>query len=77
MLGNVWEWVQDWYAEDYYRHSPTVDPQGPEAGAERVLRGGRWGSDAQFVRAAYRLADDPGYRDADLGFRCSSSGSSK
>jgi formylglycine-generating enzyme required for sulfatase activity len=73
MLGNVWEWVQDWYAEDYYRHSPTVDPQGPDAGAYRVVRGGSWGLDARFVRAASRYWFGPGYRYGLLGFRCSSS----
>jgi formylglycine-generating enzyme required for sulfatase activity len=77
MLGNVWEWVQDWYASDYYQLSPTVNPQGPGAGAERVLRGGSWSVGAQYVRAACRGGNDPGYRDGYLGFRCSSSGPSK
>jgi formylglycine-generating enzyme required for sulfatase activity len=77
MLGNVWEWVQDWFVEDYYRHSPTVDPQGPDAGAGRVYRGGSWRGDAHYARAACRYWDDPGNRHDNLGFRCSSSGPSK
>jgi formylglycine-generating enzyme required for sulfatase activity len=77
MLGNVWEWVQDWYDEDYYQYSPPVDPQGPDAGAHRVSRGGGWNNDAQNVRAAYRYSSLPGNRHVTLGFRCSSSGPSR
>ena len=76
-LGNVGEWVQDWYAREYYRHSSIVDPQGPDAGALRVFRGSSWVHGTQDVRAAFRDRVDPGYRLGYLGFRCSSSGSSK
>ncbi len=39
-LGNVWEWVNDWYDEKYYQKSPAKDPPGPTSGEFRVLRGG-------------------------------------
>ncbi len=39
MTGNVSEWVKDWYAWDYYKHSPPNNPQGPEKGSQKILRG--------------------------------------
>jgi formylglycine-generating enzyme required for sulfatase activity len=40
--GNAWEWCSDWFAWDYYTKSPEADPQGPETGALRVVRGADW-----------------------------------
>jgi len=77
MHGNVWEWVQDRYDADYYSNSPVHDPEGPDAGVRRVLRGGDWSDPARYARAAVRDADDPGDCRALLGFRgfrCLSSG---
>ncbi|MCC6862681.1 MAG: formylglycine-generating enzyme family protein, partial [Bryobacterales bacterium] len=72
MLGNVWEWVEDWYGEDYYRTlpSPAVDPKGPPKGTQRVLRGGSWGSYPRIVRASYRNWGAPESRLDTFGFRC-------
>jgi formylglycine-generating enzyme required for sulfatase activity len=78
MYGNVWEWCNDFYKDDYYRQSPPGDPRGPQTGQTRVLRGGSWNSPAQKCRSAYRNYEDPGYvdtcfgRDARglVGFRC-------
>ncbi len=73
MLGNVDEWCYD-DMRNYYS-TAAVDPIGSaESGAERVFRGGSWFDSARFVRAAFRLAYEPGYRHGFLGFRCSSSG---
>src|SRR5262249_5522943 len=40
MQGNVWQWCNDYYGEDYYRHGPSDNPKGPADGQMRVLRGG-------------------------------------
>ena len=67
MHGNVYEWVQDWYAA--YPAGAAVDPVGPAAGVLRVLRGGSWSGGAQSARAADRDNDAPGFRYNFVGFR--------
>ncbi len=67
MHGNVWEWCSDWHGE--YCSGLVVDPQGPDTGGYRVLRGGCWGSRARSCRSAYRLDYSPGFRHNYLGFR--------
>jgi formylglycine-generating enzyme required for sulfatase activity len=62
MHGNVWEWCQDWYDENYYKNSPAEDPQGPANGEFRVLRGGCWYNYVRLCRSAYRLRDVPSLR---------------
>jgi len=74
MCGNVAEWCNDLYSEDYYKQSPQQNPRGPQQGKERVLRGGAWSSIADCCRSACR-ASDPSINDTCLasdaiGFRC-------
>ncbi len=70
MHGNVWEWVQDWYDLEYYQQSPRKDPQGPDAGRMRVVRGGSFGHPPGALRSALRAADFPEAQNWRRGFRC-------
>jgi formylglycine-generating enzyme required for sulfatase activity len=69
MHGNVREWCQDYWADDY-REAAGVDPTGPAQGKRRVLRGGAWNSLALNVRSAYRSHDGAAYMRSPFGFRC-------
>ena len=78
MHGNVYEWCSDWYGVNYYKSSPSADPQGPASGDIRVLRGGCWYDSARLCRSANRCRYYPGYRNSFYGFRlCCSEGPRK
>lgn len=67
MLGNVSEWVNDWYAE--YPGGSVADPQGPASGAQRVYRGGSYLRSGEEARASSRRYTSPGFRVHRIGFR--------
>jgi formylglycine-generating enzyme required for sulfatase activity len=67
MLGNVYEWTQDWYAP---KRAGGRAPRGPKAGEERVLRGGSWYHNAEHARSGNRYAFRPEKRLSYVGFRC-------
>ena len=67
------EWVVDWYGEDYYAQSPERDPQGPDAGISRVLRGGSMSSDPYRLRGTDRSGLPPTATYLIVGFRCAAS----
>lgn len=70
MHGNVFEWCSDWYGSDYYSDpNAGTDPAGPDSGFNRVLRGGRWGNDAQGCRSAFRYSYIPDNVSYNIGFR--------
>ena len=67
MLGNMWEWVGDWFW--YYPGGRVTDPVGPTSGSERVIRGGSWNYRARHCRSANRGWIPPSDRSHYLGFR--------
>jgi formylglycine-generating enzyme len=70
MHGNVSEWCQDYYGEDYYIQSPEKDPTGPASGSLRVLRGGSWFlKHARLSRSAFRGRGGAVSGDDWIGFR--------
>ena len=70
MSGNVWEWVNDWYAAGYYGFSPEENPPGPAEGTIKVIRGGSWQYNLANIRATMRGAAFPPPAAVCLGFRC-------
>ncbi len=70
MLGNVMEWVGDWYKRDYYAEAPNLNPRGPASGEFKVLRGGSWFSRVDELTVTTRGFFDPTVSRATLGFRC-------
>jgi len=73
MAGNVWEWCNDWYDENYYSYCLLMgvdhNPTGPSSGTERVLRGGAWHLDENSLRTANRMSYVPGRQAISIGFR--------
>jgi formylglycine-generating enzyme len=75
MHGNVSEWCNDIYNDDFYGKSSSDNPKNDGAGDERVLRGGNWDSDEGMCRSSARFSEAPGLADVCFGydaygFRC-------
>ncbi len=73
MAGNVWEWVNDYYTEDYYSVSPPSNPPGPTSTGGKVARGGSWATSDLGIRVANRNSFTPVGDYPSVGFRCARS----
>ena len=69
MLGNVWEWVNDWYAPNTYSSNVRNNPVGPGAGTSKIRRGGSYHCPVHLIRPGYRAANKPGVGYEVIGFR--------
>ena len=69
MHGNAWQWCADRYGAEYYAESPADDPTGPEAGDDRVLRGGSWYLGPFDSCSAARFGVSPDFQYIFTGFR--------
>lgn len=73
MLGNVWEWCQDFYDEGFYekckKQGQISNPLNVQTGTSNVIRGGSWHSMVQGCRSTYRFNYPPKYRTINVGFR--------
>jgi iron(II)-dependent oxidoreductase len=69
-IGNVAEWVADWYDSEYYKNSPDRNPKGPDQGKHKAFRGASWIDSTTTARAAQRNGADPNTKMNWLGFRC-------
>ena len=66
VIGNVFEWVWDWYG---LYQGDAVDPLGPPNGVQRAMRGGSWYRDGRSCRSAYRAGAEPAAMAGEGGFR--------
>ena len=78
MAGNVWEWTHSLWGPEPEMERPAFEyPYDPADGREdeastdlRVFRGGSCTNPAIYTRCAFRIRDNPGYRNYSAGFRC-------
>jgi formylglycine-generating enzyme required for sulfatase activity len=69
MHGNLFEWVEDFLGEDYYKSSPKIDPKGPKSGSFKVTRGGSFANEAEYCQSASRGMEGPKVRSMIVGLR--------
>ncbi len=70
MMGNVSEWVADWYSPLWYEQKEQDNPQGPASGTKKVIRGSSFETSGSELHIAARSAMDPESFSNLVGFRC-------
>jgi len=73
MTGNVWEWCNDWFDENYYQKQEWDRPAGPPRGTEKAVRGGSWNDTPAKLRLSFRRSASTSFRSNNLGFRVAAS----
>ena len=73
MVGNVREWLADWFDKSYYLSSPSNNPTGPETGIERSMRSGAYDAEANEIYTTSRYKHEPQSAGLSRGFRCAES----
>ena len=67
MCGGVWEWCEDWFGQ--FPADTVFNPEGPEYGFHKVMKGGSWCSDARSCRISHRSGALPATKSYSVGFR--------
>jgi formylglycine-generating enzyme required for sulfatase activity len=70
MIGNAWEWANDYYDPEEYRVGLKENPPGPQAGLYRVIRGSGWYGTPNNATVTNRQWFSPDYGEVSIGFRC-------
>lgn len=73
IVGNVWEWCEDWFTPTYHQSTSSINPVGSNPGTNKSLRGGSYLCHKSYCnryRVAARSSNTPDSSTGNIGFRC-------